>query len=142
MDTADPARAPRRNGSSSKARDQARRIEDESPVPDGWEPGERTYPYLDPRIDSMVVAHHGPDRNLMVSVSPMMFNDRVVLTQRSGYPRTWVAGFCYPKGPAASLAAMAWNPLVTDQPAGFERVAGDERDPSDLPSAATPTPNA
>lgn len=103
-------------------------------TPDGWDPGERAYPYFDPNIQSMVYAHHG---EWLVSVSPMLFNDRVLLTRRDQYPHQWVAGFCYPKGPAAPLAAMAWDPRTQDHPAGYVRLACDGRDPADLPSART-----
>jgi hypothetical protein len=115
------------------------RIAADEAVADGWEPSGRLYPYFDTNIESMVVAHHGPDNELMVSVSPMLFNNRVLLSRRDAYPARWVAGFCYPKGVAASLAANAWDPLTQDYPVGFERLAGDEREPADLPSSQKTT---
>lgn len=97
---------------------------DEGASPDGWEPGDRAYPYWDPNIESMVYAHHG---DWLVSVSPMRFNDRVLLTHRNEYPRLWTAGFCYDKGPAAGLAAAVWNPLDDPYPLGFKKIAADNR---------------
>lgn len=96
----------------------------DDPTPEGWEAGDREYPYWDERIESLVYAHHGP---WLVSVTPMMFNDRVLLTSRTGYPRQWTAGFCYDKGPAAGLAAMAWNPETQPRPVGYKKVAADSR---------------
>ena len=93
--------------------------------PEGWAAGEREYPYFDERIESVVYAHHGP---WLVSVSPQLFNDRVLLTHRGGYPSRWVAGFCYDKGPAAGRAAAGWDPTTDRYPVGFTRIAADERD--------------
>lgn len=99
----------------------------------GWDPAGRSYPYRDDNIESVVYAHHGP---FMVSVSPQLFNDRVLLSHRDGYPRAWVAGFCYPKGPAAGLAAMTWNPLTEAYPPGHVRIAGDSRTPDQMPAVS------
>lgn len=92
--------------------------------PPGWAAQGRSYPYWDDQIESLVYKHVGP---WMVSVTPQIFNDRVLLTHREQYPRRWTAGFCYDKGPAAGLAAMAWNPDEERNPAGFKRIAADER---------------
>lgn len=101
------------------------------PAPAGWAAGERDYPYFDEQIESMVYGHYG---SWMVSVTPQMFNDRILLTSRETYPRGWTAGFCYDKGPAAGLAAALWDPTVEPYPMGFKRIAADSRDR--LPSGA------
>lgn len=106
-------------------------------APDGWEPGERTYPYWDNNIESLVYAHHGPHSEWIVSVTPMAYNDRILLTHRDRYPRLWVAGFCYDKGPAAGLAAATWDPTTQPRPAGYKKIAADERHPADLPPSGT-----
>lgn len=111
-------------GSDSGQREAAGAI---APAPAGWHAGEREYPYYDENIESVVYGHHGP---WLVSVSPQMFNDRILLTRREQYPRQWTAGFCYDKGPAAGLAAALWNPLVEFYPVGFKRIAADSRDPN------------
>lgn len=85
----------------------------------------REYPYFDEETLTKVVGHYG---DWMVSVSPMIFNDRVVLTHRSGYPLFVAAGFCYDKGGAATLAAYMWNPEETARPLGYKKVAYDERE--------------
>lgn len=90
----------------------------------GFDAAGREYPYWDNAIESMVYAHHG---DWMVSVTPMLFNDRILLAHRDHYPLRWVAGFCYDKGGAAGLAAQIWNPLVTHEPLGYKEVAADER---------------
>ena len=64
----------------------------------------------------------------MVSVTPMIFNDRVVLTHRRDYPLFVTAGFCYDKGGAAMLAALMWNPEETERPLGYKKIAYDARE--------------
>lgn len=93
--------------------------------PEGWDADEREYPYFDERIESVVYGHHGP---WLVSVSPQLVNDRILLTHRDEYPMQWTAGFCYDKGPSAGLAAAVWDPLTERYPVGFKRIAVDGRD--------------
>jgi hypothetical protein len=76
-------------------------------------------------IGSMVVK---VTENWIVSVTPMIYNDRVLLSDRHGSWRLgWVAGFCYDKGGAAALAAMAWDPETERYPVGYKKIAGDSR---------------
>jgi hypothetical protein len=63
----------------------------------------------------------------VVSVTPMIFNDRLLFTTRADYPMSWTAGWCYDKGGAAHLAALAWDPDTQRDPVGFKKVAGDAR---------------
>lgn len=64
----------------------------------------------------------------IVSVTPMIFNDRVLLTHKErDYPYGCTAGWCYDKGGAAVLAALAWNVDTEDEPAGFKKCAFDSR---------------
>jgi hypothetical protein len=63
----------------------------------------------------------------IVSVAPMIFNDRVLLTHQSEYPDFWTAGWCYDKGGAAFLAAIAWDPDAEPAPVGFKKLAADRR---------------
>ncbi len=63
----------------------------------------------------------------IVSVAPMIFNDRVLLTSREEYPWTWTAGWCYDKGGAAGLAAAVWDPETEREPIGYKKVAADAR---------------
>lgn len=65
----------------------------------------------------------------IVSVVPMLFNDRVMLTHRDEYPTFATAGWCYDRGPSAMLAAKAWNPDVTREPLGYKKCAFDARKP-------------
>lgn len=67
----------------------------------------------------------------IVMVTPMIYNDRVVLARRAGneWRTGYVAGFCYDKGAAAGLAAAAWDPEVDRDPVGFKKRACDSRSP-------------
>lgn len=54
----------------------------------------------------------------LVQVCPMLFNDRLVLTPET-CPLVYDHGWCYPKGGAAFVAALVWDPAVEGEPAGF-----------------------
>lgn len=54
----------------------------------------------------------------LVQICPMIFNDRLVLTPENA-PDGYDYGWCYPKGPAALLAALAWDPGSEDEPIGY-----------------------
>lgn len=64
----------------------------------------------------------------IVSVTPMIFNDRVLLTHVDEWPFCWTAGWCYDKGGAAHLAAVAWDVETEREPKGYKKLAGDQRD--------------
>jgi hypothetical protein len=81
-------------------------------------------PYFDVQIGSLVIKESA---DWIVSVTPMIFNDRVLLTLRSEYPFSAVAGWCYDKGGAAVLAAQAWDPDTQPTPAGFKKEAFNAR---------------
>lgn len=81
-------------------------------------------PRWDDKIQSLVVSE---TESWIVSVTPMIFNDRVLLTSKDEYPHTWTAGWCYDKGGAALLAAQAWDPETENEPVGFKKLAGDTR---------------
>jgi hypothetical protein len=78
----------------------------------------------DDAIESLVVKETD---DWIVSVTPMIYNDRLLLTMRSQYPTGWTAGWCYNKGGAAILAALAWDPDTQHDPVGYKKVAGDSR---------------
>jgi hypothetical protein len=63
----------------------------------------------------------------LVLVTPMIVNDRVVLASVSGWHGGFIAGWCYDKGVAAYLAALAWDPVSEPRPAGFKKEAYDAR---------------
>ncbi len=81
--------------------------------------------YFDEKIQGMVVHK---TRNWIVSVHPMIFNDRIILTSHDEYPHSYTAGFCYDKGGAAMLAALIWNPERDFEPLSYKKVACDSRD--------------
>lgn len=83
---------------------------------------------FDEKLQSLVVRKTD---EWIVSVTPMIFNDRVLLTsqhqyQDSEYPSP-VGGWCYDKGGSAVLAALAWNPDTEDRPVGFKKEAVNSR---------------
>src|SRR5690349_781846 len=61
----------------------------------------------------------------VVMILPMLYNDRVVIGFRDDrmFTRGYEAGWCYDKGPAAMLAAMAWEPDTKHTPVGFKKEA-------------------
>lgn len=63
----------------------------------------------------------------IVSVTPMIFNDRICLTSHAEWPDEYTAGFCYDKGGSAHLAALVWDPETQDRPVGFKKIACDAR---------------
>lgn len=63
----------------------------------------------------------------VVGVVPQAYNDRVLLCSHEEWRTSWTAGFCYDRGPAAMLAAAAWDPEREWFPVGFKKVAGDAR---------------
>lgn len=82
-------------------------------------------PYFDPEIASTVVKESD---EWIVSVTPMIFNDRIFLTHKTyDYPHGATAGFCYDKGGSAMLAAMAWDFEHDHEPPGHKKVAFDSR---------------
>jgi hypothetical protein len=64
-----------------------------------------------------------------VLVMPMLFNYRLVISstefpiEQAGY----TAGWCYDKGPAAFLAALAYDPETAVEPVGYKKRAMDAR---------------
>lgn len=81
--------------------------------------------YFDEKIESVVVKETD---EWIVSVSPMIFNDRVLLTHKQrDYPYWCTAGWCYDKGGAAVLAALAWDIDNEREPVGYKKMAFDSR---------------
>ena len=90
-------------------------------------------PRWDDKMGSLVIREVG---DWIVSVTPMLFNDRIYLTHRSEYPLSATAGWCYDQGGAAILAAAVWDPLTEREPKGHKKVAFDLRETEHL----DPTP--
>lgn len=63
----------------------------------------------------------------IVMVLPMIYNDRVVISNHEEWHRGWTAGWCYDKGGAAALAAELFDPETQREPVGFKKLAGDAR---------------
>ncbi len=68
----------------------------------------------------------------IVAVTPMLFNDRIVIASPEEYGRFWTAGFCYSRDFHYStletiFAATLWDPETEMQPKCFVKVAYDLR---------------
>jgi hypothetical protein len=82
-------------------------------------------PHWDEVLQSMVVQDTD---EWVVSVTPMIFNDRVCLTHKQrDWPFGCTAGWCYDKGGAAALAAAVWDLDNEREPAGYKKRAFDTR---------------
>ena len=83
---------------------------------------------MDKKLGSVIIKR---TENWIVSVTPMIYNDRVLLTLASEYDNSpypgWEAGWCYDKGGAAVLAAVAWDPETEREPLGYKKLAADRR---------------
>lgn len=65
-----------------------------------------------------------------VQINAMIFNDRLVLAEPGIYGSPCY-GWCYPKGGAAHLAALAWDPETDGEPAGYKKAAIGGRQPGE-----------
>lgn len=56
-----------------------------------------------------------------VLVVPMIYNDRVVISDapQYGYDHAW----CFDKGAPAIVAALVWDPDTQDEPLGYKKKA-------------------
>lgn len=77
-------------------------------------------------VDDYLTATLGTWGGYLVQVMPMIFNDRLVLTPARS-PQFIEHGWCYSKGGAAGLAALAWSPDVQAEPLGFIKRTGPLR---------------
>lgn len=75
-----------------------------------------------PTVDGHGAVTIGRWGGYLVQILPMIFNDRLVLTPES-FPYIYDHGWCYPKGGAAHLAALAWDPGTEAEPAGYKKRA-------------------
>lgn len=76
---------------------------------------------FDEKIQSLIIKETD---EWIISVTPMIYNDRLLLTMREDYPWGYTAGWCYDKGGAAILAAVAWDPDTQHEPVGHKKKVG------------------
>lgn len=81
-------------------------------------------PRIDDQMQSLVIKETD---QWIISVTPMLFGDRILMTHRDDYPYGYTAGWCYDKGGAAVLAALVWDPDTDHSPVGYKKVACDRR---------------
>lgn len=71
----------------------------------------------------------------LIQIVPMGFNDRIVLNPES-FPGVYDHGWCYDKGGAAFLAAIAWDPVTEAEPPGYKkRATWQARQPGETASS-------
>lgn len=83
--------------------------------------------YDTPTTDGYGTVTIGEWGGWLVQVVPMIFNDRLVLTPKTAQ-YVYDYGWCYDKGPAAYVAARAWNPETEGEPPGFKKAAAGGRE--------------
>ena len=64
-------------------------------------------------LTEVVIGHYG---GWQLRIMAMIFNNRLIMTDGSGF---YDFGWCFPKGGAALLAALAWDPDTEAEPAGY-----------------------
>lgn len=69
-------------------------------------------------VDDYLTVTIGDWGGYLIQIMPMIFNDRLVMTPQS-CPYTYDYGWCFPKGGAAGLSALAWDPEFEAEPVGF-----------------------
>jgi hypothetical protein len=79
-----------------------------------------------PIVDSFGVVTVGEYGGWFVQIMAMIFNDRVVLAPMQD-PHSLHYGWCFPKGGAAILAVMAWNPDDEAEPVGYIKAVNGKR---------------
>lgn len=77
-----------------------------------------------PTVDAWGTVTIGRWGGWLVQVMPMIFNDRLVLTPEQFEGAFYDYGWCYPKGGAAHLAALAWDPATEAEPTGYIKAVG------------------
>lgn len=70
------------------------------------------------KVDDYMTVTLGTWGGYLIQVMPMLFNDRLVMTPQAA-PMGYDYGWCFRKGGAAGLAALAWNPQAQAEPGGF-----------------------
>jgi len=82
--------------------------------------------YDEPVYDKWGTATIGTWGGYLIQVMPMIYTDRLVMTPKA-CPAVYGYGWCYPKGPAALLAALTWDPAEFGEPHGFIQRIGEPR---------------
>lgn len=68
--------------------------------------------------DSRTALRCGETETHWIEVAPMMFNDRILYIPKIA-PLTVDRYWCYQRGPAAVLAALAWDGAADSEPVGW-----------------------
>lgn len=76
--------------------------------------------WLTPTADGYGTVTIGRWGGYLLQICPMIFNDRLVMTPES-CQYVYDHGWCFQKGGAAALAALAWDPETEAEPVGYIR---------------------
>lgn len=89
-----------------------------------WKTPDERAPFVDLETGGTIVVGYPAD-DIRLDISPMIYNDRIVVTKKEDYPKTVIAGFCFDKGGAAIVAATWWLDHwdELDEPLGHKKVA-------------------
>ena len=68
--------------------------------------------------DDSTAYRAGETASAYIEVVPMLFNDRIIVVPKSA-PYTYDRYWCYQKGGAAILAALAWDGADDTEPVGW-----------------------
>ncbi|MEH0110786.1 hypothetical protein V6N00_13830 [Tersicoccus sp. MR15.9] len=75
----------------------------------------------------------GETETHFIEIMPTLYNDRLVLTPKRS-PMTYDRYWCYPRGPAAFMAAFAWDSSEETEPPGWIKSWDQRRhDPRPIP---------
>lgn len=62
--------------------------------------------------------------HFVVAVIQMIYNDRIIVMKGDTWAYQYDAYWCYDKGGAAALAAIAWDPETEPEPLGHKKSGG------------------
>jgi len=82
--------------------------------------------YPEPVADKWGTVTVGEWGGYLIQIMPMIYNDRLVMAPKRA-PLLYDYGWCYPKGVAAMLAALTWDPAEFGEPHGFIKRIGPVR---------------
>lgn len=91
-------------------------------LPAAYVPKSSPIRWCEPFHDDYGVTTIGHYGGWAVQITVMIFNDRLILAE-PGLHGSPIYGWCYDKGGAAHLAALAWNPETEGEPAGYKKAA-------------------
>lgn len=78
------------------------------------------------KVDDFATVTLGKWGGYYIQIIPSVHTNRLVLTPMTGN-RVYAHGWCFDRGPAAALAALAWDPQRQAEPHGYKIRIGPRR---------------